>query len=48
MSKNPHARKSYFLDLRMPNPTPNQIERNAIQDIITKDISNLFRLQKAM
>ena len=30
----------------MPNPTPTQIERNAIEDNIIKDIRNLFRLKK--
>lgn len=30
----------------MPNPTPYQIEMNAIEDNIIKDIKNLFRLKR--
>ena len=30
----------------MPNPTPNQKERNATEDIKIKTIKNLFRSKK--
>ena len=35
-----------FVDIRIQNPTPNQIESYTVEDNIIKYIRNLFRLEK--
>ena len=39
-------KKILFVSIRVPNPMPNHIESNTIEDNIIKDIRNLFKLEK--